>query len=391
MKPKIAIVIQRYGADVLGGAEKLASQVVEAIKGDYRITVITTTAIDYISWANHYDKGTTIEDGVEIIRFPVVKERKIDGFNTINEEFFSKNEKSAAEEDEWFKMQGPECPDLVTFLNKNKSEFDCFVFFTYLYYQTVFGLPAVADKSILIPTAHDEHPFYLNKVRAILKAVQGLVFNTGSEKELLYRIHPDSASRSVIGGTFIEPPEGSENLPRPVTGKYCLYLGRLEKGKGLYDLFDYFQVIRAYHPELRLVCLGGINPEIKSRAGILFPGYVSEMQKWAYIANCEFIVVPSRLESLSLTLLEGFAAGRPALVNAKSDVMVEHCRKSGAGLWYSDYTEFAACTDYLMNSHNYRKKMGKKGASYVKNHYSREKFRKIYTDFINSIIEIQDQ
>jgi glycosyltransferase involved in cell wall biosynthesis len=391
MKPKIGIVIQRYGAEVLGGAEKLASQVVEAIKDDYRITVITTTAIDYISWANHYEVGTTIEEGVEITRFPVIKERKIDDFNKINESFFSKSSKSAAEEDEWFKIQGPDCPNLVAFLRKNEPEFDCFVFFTYLYYPTIFGLPAVALKSIMVPTAHDEPPFYLNKVKAVLKSAQGLIFNTGSEKELLYRIHPDSASRSVIAGTFIEPPEGLEKLPPPVSGQYCLYFGRLEKGKGLYDLFDYFQILRAYHPELLLVCLGGINPEIKSRGGIFFPGYVSELEKWAYIANCEFIVVPSPLESLSLTLLEGFAAGRPALVNAKSDVMVEHCRKSGAGLWYSDYTEFAASADYLLNSQNCRKKMGKNGALYVKNHYSREKFRKIYRDFIDSIIEIRDQ
>jgi glycosyltransferase involved in cell wall biosynthesis len=47
------------------------------------------------------------------------------------------------------------------------------------------------------------------------------------------------------------------------------------------------------------------------------------------------VVVPSPYESLSLLALESFAVGTPVLANARSEVLIEHCRMSNAGLYYS--------------------------------------------------------
>jgi spore maturation protein CgeB len=74
-------------------------------------------------------------------------------------------------------------------------------------------------------------------------------------------------------------------------------------------------------------------------------------------------------------------------VNAHCDVLVDHCRKSGAGMWYKDYHEFIIEAESLMNSSNLRKKMGKSGAEYVKKYYSMARIRGIYTDFINNLIK----
>jgi len=391
MKPHIAVVIHRYGKDVMGGAEKHAEQAVAVLKDKFKITVITTTALDYITWKNHYPQGNGFEENVEIIRFPVKKEREINIFNSYSEIFFSKQLKTLSEEEDWFNLQGPECPKLVEYLKNNYNQFDCFVFFTYLYYTTVYGLPTVADKSILIPTSHNEPPIYLQKIKDVFSKTWGLLFNTDSEREMVYRIHPEATKRSVIGGIYIECPENIKKLSKPFDGKYCLYFGRLERGKGIYELFDNFLALKTIHPDLQLVCLGKSNPEIKPRMGIVFPGFVSDKEKWAYIHHSEFIVMPSQLESLSMTLLEGFAAGKPALVNANCDVLVDHCRRSGAGMWYTDYNEFIAEAEYLMNSSNLRRKMGKNGVDYVKRYYSMKRISGIYTDFINSLIESRAQ
>jgi hypothetical protein len=48
-------------------------------------------------------------------------------------------------------------------------------------------------------------------------------------------------------------------------------------------------------------------------------------------------------ESLSLLALEALAVGTPVLCNARSEVLVEHCRQSNAGLYYADRDEFIEC------------------------------------------------
>jgi glycosyltransferase involved in cell wall biosynthesis len=55
--------------------------------------------------------------------------------------------------------------------------------------------------------------------------------------------------------------------------------------------------------------------------------------------------VPSPYESLSLLALEAFAVGTPVLANARSEVLVEHCLKSNAGLYYADRDEFVECAE----------------------------------------------
>ena len=49
---KIAIVVQRYGADINGGAELHARYVAEHLARHAEVEVLTTCAQDYVTWAN---------------------------------------------------------------------------------------------------------------------------------------------------------------------------------------------------------------------------------------------------------------------------------------------------------------------------------------------------
>ena len=60
------------------------------------------------------------------------------------------------------------------------------------------------------------------------------------------------------------------------------------------------------------------------------------------------VVVPSPYESLSLLALESFAVGTPILANARSEVLVDHCQKSNAGLYYADRDEFVESLKLLV-------------------------------------------
>ena len=74
-KYKIAVVLPRYGKSLGGGAETLVKTVVDQALA--RNTVIetaevwTTCALDHRTWDNELPPGKSVEDGIEVHRFPV--------------------------------------------------------------------------------------------------------------------------------------------------------------------------------------------------------------------------------------------------------------------------------------------------------------------------------
>ena len=54
---KLAIVVQRYGADINGGAELHARYVAEHLATYAEVRVLTTCARDYLTWRNELPAG----------------------------------------------------------------------------------------------------------------------------------------------------------------------------------------------------------------------------------------------------------------------------------------------------------------------------------------------
>ncbi len=386
MKPKVAVIVQRYGDDVLGGSEEHCRKMVNLFKDIYDITVLTSTAKDYITWANHFTPGEDRVDGVPVIRFEVKKERNIEEFNRFSEGFFA-SPPEERDEEKWFDDQGPYIPELPDYISTHKDDFDCFIFMTYLYYNTANGLPLVPEKSVLVSTAHDEPPLYLNKIRYIFENTSSIIFNTESERKMIFRVHPDTQKNNVIGGYYIDHPDLSKFHKRPLQDKYILYFGRLERGKGIFELFDNFLMLNSEFPELKLVCLGRRSSEIHFRHNVIFPGFVSEEEKWNYIKHSEFVVMPSPHESLSITLLEGLTAGKPVLVNSKCDVLVDHVRKGNCGLYYSNYAEFVEASRILLGNSKEKRLMSDNAIKYIDKYYSRESMFNAYKEGIEIVLK----
>ena len=84
-----------------------------------------------------------------------------------------------------------------------------------------------------------------------------------------------------------------------------------------------------------LVLMGAKLMPLPDVPWVRYAGLLSEADRLRALEAATIVVVPSPFESLSLLALEGMAVGHPVLCNAHADVLVDHCRRSNAGLFYS--------------------------------------------------------
>lgn len=390
---KAAIVVQRYGKDIVGGSETLARDVAERLNASgFDVTVFTTTARDYITWKNEFKPGESILKGVIIKRFDSAAERDIQSFNKFSETLFKRKTGEYAGHDqhdqpdqtddtdapveqaekEWIRMQGPYCPDLIAAIREQQDNFDVFLFFTYLYYTTIEGLKVIEKPVVLFPTAHDEAPIYLRFMKHVFKRPEALFFLSEAEMNFVKELFaPPGAVELVRTGIEIRG-DIEEILFRKnylQFAPYILYAGRIEKGKGLEPVFEAYRQIRENRP-VEFVLMGKKLMDIPGMEGLKYVGYVSEEEKLSAFKGALVSVQPSALESLSITTLESFSQKTPVLVNKDSRVLCEHIELSGGGAAYGNVQELVEQVYALYDQKKTAKAMGLKGYEYVKKYYS---------------------
>lgn len=385
--PKVAFIVQRCGLEVNGGAETHCLKVTESMSKYWDVEILTTCALDYITWENHYPPGVTEVAGVRVRRFPVAQQRDLDKFSRLSEIIHSGLQKaSLAEQEEWMQAQGPWSPELINYVKQHQQEYDAFIFFTYLYATTYFVLPLVANKAYLAPLAHNEWTIYMSLWDGLFAQPRGFIFNTIEEKNLLTTRFPQARLTGSIAGVAVEPPQicSADNFRQEygIDEPFLLYVGRIDPSKGCQELFDYFIELRSHETTPRkLVLLGKPTMAIPTHIDIIALGFVDEQTKWNAIAACEVLVMPSPYESLSMVLLEAWAIGKPVLVNGLCEVLQGQCRRSHGGLWYSNPSEFQVALEIMNES--VRKQLGLQGKNFVETNYVWSKIEKIYLNLIN--------
>ncbi|WP_164012970.1 glycosyltransferase family 4 protein [Pyxidicoccus trucidator] len=362
-RPRVGLVVQRYG-EVTGGAEKLAAQMAEHLAPHWDITVLTTCAKNHLSWDNVFPPGPDEVDGIKVLRFPSTRVRNIRGFNGLSRQVFDKPNERLREE-QWVAEQGPLCPGLLDHLATSRDAYDGYLFFTYLYAPTVWGLPLVADRALLVPTTHDESPIRFGVYSDVFERPRALLCLTPEELTIIEKYFPNHARTRVVG-VGVDRPEADGARFREkhgIRGHYLLYVGRQEPGKGVGELLQYHQALKQRYADAPdLVLAGDTNMEL-SGEGVRYLGRIDEQDKHDALAGALAVVVPSRYESLSLLTLEAFAQGTPVLVNGRSDVLVGQVERSGAGRTYTDLDSFIRG---LREVGDERGPLGKKGLAYVK-------------------------
>ena len=399
---KIAFVVQRYGTEILGGSEYHCRLIAERLAPKHQVEVLTTCAQDYITWKNEYPEGTDRIRGVTVRRFANARTRDIDAFNRYSEWIFT-SAHTRDDEMEWLRQQGPWCPALQDYLERNHHQYDILIFFTYLYAPTVQGVRVAPHKSILVPTAHDEPAIHLDIYKELFAAPAGVAFNTDVERRFLTTHFSMRAIEEETVGCGVDLSQAQvyqhdkteedlkddpepENIPederspswRPhlagrgvlfkrrhrLHGPIALYGGRIDPGKGCEELIEYFSTYVQDGGDASLVLMGVKLMPLPEEPFIHFAGRLPDNERLQALEAATVVVVPSPYESLSLLALESFAVGTPILANARSEVLVDHCLRSNAGLFYADRDEFTESLKLLIADHRLRAAMGRNGRQY---------------------------
>lgn len=369
---KIAIINQRYGKEVNGGSEYYTMQLAEHLCEQYEVEILTTQALSYTTWENHYSAGTEEINGITVRRFPVKHPRQklmqkiIGKLITV----FKMNYRLL--NGLWIKAQGPYAPELVRFIEEHETEYDVFVFVTYLYYPAVYGMEKVKKKSVFVPTAHEEAYIHFRLMQDVFTSPSAYVFLTEEEKNLVHSLFPVDKIPYEVSAMGIEPrrqqTESDFREKYEIHKPYLIYAGRIDVDKGCGQMLEYFEKYCCEDEGYMLVLIGKSEMEIPQSNHIRYLGFVSEEDKDAAIAGAKALCLPSKHESLSIAALEAMYLGTPVIVNGYSDVLKGHCTRSGGGMSYTNYEEFRTALRTVGDAEKYAE-MSDRAVRYVEENY----------------------
>jgi glycosyltransferase involved in cell wall biosynthesis len=258
-----------------------------------------------------------------------------------------------------------------------RSRFDRIFFYCYRYYHSYHGVPAVAERAILVPTAEEDPAIRLEIMKPLFRAPRGIVYLTPEEQALVEDASGNSSVPSIVIGSGLNLPEvdpgldfrRQHGLERP----FVLYVGRIDRNKGALTLFAYFRkFLEETRADVDLVLAGKSVVPIPEHPRVRHVGFISDEQKVAALRQCRLLVMPSPFESLSVIVLEAWKLGVPVLANARCKVLAGQCLRSNGGLFYHGYAEFAESLRLLLEQDELAASLGRQGRAYVEREYSWE-------------------
>lgn len=120
-----------------------------------------------------------------------------------------------------------------------------------------------------------------------------------------------------------------DNEIKTYTGNEFLFLGRLCKEKGLYELLDAFNRFYSINKKA-ILHIGGSGPEEENIKKfilennlsncVILHGWVDGEEKTKLIKKCDFFILPSYFEAMPISILEAMASGLVVFATAVGSI-----------------------------------------------------------------------
>ena len=371
---KLAIVVQRYGADINGGAELHARYIAERLSRHATVEVLTTCARDYVTWKNELPAGVERVNGIPVRRFPVARVRHPEEFGRRSARVFEKRH-SIADELRWLDSEGPASPALVSYVEQAARDLDFVLLFSYRYYLAWHAARRIPGKAILVPTAERDAAIGLSIFQPVFRSVRAIMYNSPEERAMIAAAADNASVPGVVVGVGSDVPDRTDaerfrrkfKMRRP----FAIYIGRIDENKGCAELFSHFQRYASAFPRgMDLVLIGRAVLDVPKHPRIHHLGFLDDRDKFDALAAADLLVMPSYFESLSMVALEAWALGKPVLANGRCDVLKGQCIRSNAGLYYENYEEFVEALYSLESNGPLNARLGRNGREFFKRNYA---------------------
>jgi glycosyltransferase involved in cell wall biosynthesis len=386
---KLAVAVQRYGADINGGAELHARYIAERLARHADVEVVSTCARDYVTWKNERPAGVEHVNGVPVRRFPVVHQRDPHHFGRLSRRVFDQSH-SIADEIAWLDSEGPASPAMIAYLEQAAPKLDFILLFSYRYYHAWHGARRIPSKALLVPTAERDPAIGVGIFGPTFRGVRAVMYNSHEERAMIQAATDNERVPGIVVGVGSEIPAKAEaerfrrkhNIRKP----FAIYVGRIDENKGCKELFDFFLRYAATFPRgLDLVLIGSAIMPIPRHPRIHHLGFQPDEDKFDGIAASDLLIMPSYFESLSMVALEAWALGRPVLANGRCDVLKGQCIRSAAGLYYERYEEFAETLYALESNGPLHARLGRNGCEYFTRNYTWPVIERKYLDMFDRL------
>ena len=376
---RVLSVVQRYGDDIGGGAERSCAELAERLmKRGHVVEVLTTDARTYGDWKPGFSSGRSVENGVVVHRLPVTTRMNRATFDPLNQRVIGAalqgRHVPMFVQREWLHALGPVMTGIGDWVDANVERFDLISVHTLAYWHATAAIAAVRGRRPLVlhPLAHDEPNLALPIFDAARRGADGFAFLTPEEQTLIERRAGRARPSAVIGLGIEAPPVVDDRARKSIRSRlglgasesFLLCAGRVDRDKGVHALAAMWAQARPDKRRL-LVVAGEIVHPLAASDGVRVVGALTRDELAASIAEAVALVHPSPFESFAIVLAEAWAQGTPTLVNASCEVLVGQCRRSGGGLAWHDLAELEAQVDALCASPQLRAVLGERGRQAV--------------------------
>lgn len=241
-------------------------------------------------------------------------------------------------------------PKMKEWLDKHINEYDIIHLHELRSYQNNIIIKYAKKRNIpYVLQPHASTPKHIDK--QFIKQVYDFVYGNNimknasctiavSQEEAYYDKQMNARDvRVIYNGMNLEqfrelPPKNTFKEKYDIDSPYLLYLGRLDKLKGINHVIESFAALPAEFNEYKLVIIGKIN-EYKEELDkiisdknledrVIFTGFISEDEKISAYHDAEIFINPVKyMGGVSITVFESILSDTPVIVTKESGELIE--------------------------------------------------------------------